>query len=402
MIEISLPASKSIYNRALIINALNERSSVLIAGDLSDDSTILEQQIEAYFKQSFAINIGEAGTSMRFMTAFLAQADNTYFLFGKGRILERPIASLINALEEIGAKITYLENDGFLPIKIDGRKLEGGNVAIDGSISSQFISALMLIAPKLENGLHITIENDMVSFPYILLTKRVLNDFGVLVEINKNEISIKPQKFDMPMIYFVESDWSSAAFWYQILCLNPSINQLKLSNLSFSGYQGDEIVANVFEQLGIESVAENNNIILNKTNVTLPEFIDIDLTDAPDLAPALVVTFALLKIKSEIRGLITLNKKESERIKVLRQELEKLGVIIHSTDDMIQLLGFADGKPENVMIEVHGDHRIEMAFAPLLFIGKGNGVENAQTVSKSYPQFWQEFEKILKHTKWED
>ncbi len=402
MIEITLPASKSIYNRVLILNALQHTEMTLIAGVLSDDSRILESQLEQVKNGNTVVNIGEAGTSMRFMTALLAASDGIFELTGAERILERPIAPLVNALNTLGAEIKYLQKDDYLPILIKGKKISGGNVQIDGSVSSQFISALMLIAPLLEKGIEINIENTAVSFPYIEMTAKILKQVGIESSFSSHKIAIPAQQLQLPMVYFVESDWSSAAFWYEVLMLHPSITQLKLKNLAFSGIQGDEIVASIYRQLGVETMIDKNDLIIKKHAIALPTFFEIDLSDAPDLAPALVVTLALLKIKSEIRGLITLNKKESERILVLKKELEKLGVMLNVTDEMIQLNGFSETEPQHVFIDVHNDHRMEMAFAPLLFLGNGNGIEDAHTVSKSYPNFWDEFNKILNHTQWED
>lgn len=403
MIEIHLPASKSIYNRVSVLNAQNNFTSTLIAKSLSLDSFILDEQLELLRSGTHQFNIGEAGTSMRFMTAFLASSEGGNFeLTGNGRILERPIAPLVNCLRELGAEIYYAEKDDFLPIYIKGKKINGGQITIDGSISSQFISALMLVAPQFENGLIIHISNEVVSFPYIEMTAKLLQGFGVPVELSASKVHIPNHTIDLPMVYFVESDWSSAAFWYEILILHPTIQQIKLKNLVFSGLQGDEIVANIFQELGVETIVQQNDIIIRKKEAYFPEYVEMDLVNAPDLAPALVVTLALLKIKSEIRGLITLNKKESKRIQVLKTELEKCGVVVEATDDTIRLLDFLEENPHHVLIDVHNDHRIEMAFAPLLFIGNGNGIEDAKSVAKSYPGFWDEFNKILNNTQWED
>lgn len=402
MIEIQLPASKSIYNRVAILNAQNNFVSTLIVNNLSLDSSILEEQLDNLRSGAYQVNIGEAGTSMRFMTAMLACTEGNFELTGIGRILERPIAPLVNCLRSLGAEIYYAEKDDFLPIYIKGKKISGGEIVIDGSISSQFISALMLVAPQFQNGLTIRISNEVVSFPYIKMTAQLLQNFGVPVELSKSSVSVPNHNLTLPFIYFVESDWSAAAFWYEILILHPTIQQIKLKNLTFSGLQGDEQVAKIFQELGVETIVQQNDIVIRKKEAFFPEYFEIDLMDVPDLAPALVVTLALLKIKSEIRGLITLNKKESERIHVLKAELEKCGVIVETTNDSIRLLDFLEENPSQVLIDVHNDHRIEMAFAPLLFLGSGNGIEDAKSVAKSYPNFWEEFNKILNNTQWED
>ena len=366
--EIDLPSSKSISNRLLIIKALCKEDFEIKNLSDSDDTISLQK---ALVNNTETIDVGEAGTTFRFLTAYLAIREGSEcILTGTDRMNERPIIELIGALQSLGAEIKYTEKEGVPPLKITGKDLKGGKINIDGSVSSQFISALLLIAPTLKNGLNLKIEGEIVSKPYIKMTLKLMQEFGGESSWNGNTIEVKPQNY-IAKNFEVESDWSAATFWLEIAALSKSCN-IKLNGLSEKSIQGDKKATAIFKKLGVSSVFENNTLILTKNkNINFPKH--INLLAIPDLYQPLKCTLFAVNNNPEIRGIQTLKDKETNRIDAVEKELIKL--------------------TSSKIIETYKDHRMAMSFASLsLKFGKIQ-INNAEVVSKSYPNFWKDLEK---------
>jgi len=366
--EINLPSSKSISNRLLIIKALCEEDFEIKNLSDSDDTIALQK---ALVNDTKTMDVGAAGTTFRFLTAYLStQVGRKFILTGTDRMKERPIKELVGALQSLGAEIEYAEKEGFPPLRIKGRNLKGGKIIIDGTISSQFISALLLIAPTLKNGLNLKIEGEIVSKPYIKMTLKLIQEFGVDSSWNGNAIEVKPQNF-IAKNFEVESDWSATSFWYEIAALSKSCN-IKLNGLSENSTQGDSKVSELFNKLGVNSEIENNSLILTKSaNCSFPK--EIDLLEIPDLYQPLKCTLFAINNNPKIRGIKTLKSKETDRIKAVEIELKKINA--------------------SKIIKTYKDHRMAMSFAPLcLKFGKIQ-INNTEVVSKSYPNFWKDLEK---------
>lgn len=385
---ISLPASKSICNRVLIINALLENAYTI--GNLSDcDDT--QVMLQALTSKSNHFDIGAAGTAMRFLTAFLAQKTGEYTITGSARMKQRPIKILVSALRSVGANIEYMEEDGFPPLKISGKALQGGTLMLDGSVSSQYISALMMIAPCMTQGLRIELQGDIVSMPYLKMTHALMENFGVKVQFEPPVIDIRPQQY-APVKYTVENDWSSAAFWYEWLSVVGK-GELFLPHLYKNSLQGDSKVADIFKQLGISTIYQENGVLLT-ANGHYAATLDYDFINQPDLAQSVVVTCCLRNIPFNFSGLQTLKIKETDRIAALIAELRKLGFVLRDAGNgCLQWDGTRCAEAQNITIETYDDHRMAMAFAVAqkkytITIAK------PEVVSKSYPNFWEEFGKL--------
>ena len=363
--EIDLPTSKSISNRLLIIRALCEESFEIENLSDSDDTKSLIHSLNTLEN---TIDVAHAGTTFRFLTSYLAiQNGKEFILTGSDRLKERPIKELIEVLKMIGAKIEYLENDGFAPLKISGSKLKGGFVEIDGGISSQFISSILLISPVLQNGMQLKINSDLVSKPYIEMTLKLMSEFGIHWEWNENKIEITPQKYVGKNIA-IESDWSAVTFWFEIAALAEKCN-IKLNGLLKESIQGDKKVVKLFENLGVASVFKNNQLILTKNGEnSLPT--EIDLLETPDMYQPLKCTLSALSLNPAITGLQTLKDKETNRMIAVKNELEKL--------------------KSSKEIETYKDHRMAMSFAPLCLKFGELQINNSEVVSKSYPNFWED------------
>ena len=363
--EIDLPTSKSISNRLLIIRALCEESFEIENLSDSDDTKSLIHSLNTLEN---TIDVAHAGTTFRFLTSYLAIQNGTEFILtGSDRLKERPIKELIEVLKMIGAKIEYLENDGFAPIKISGSKLKGGFVEIDGGISSQFISSILLISPVLQNGMQLKINSDLVSKPYIEMTLKLMSEFGIHWEWNENNIEITPQKYVGKNIA-IESDWSAVTFWFEIAALAEKCN-IKLNGLFKESIQGDKKVVKLFENLGVASVFKNNQLILTK-NGENSLATEIDLLETPDMYQSLKCTLSALSLNPKITGLQTLKDKETNRMIAVKNELEKL--------------------KSSKEIETYKDHRMAMSFAPLCLKFGELQINNSEVVSKSYPNFWED------------
>jgi len=366
--QIKLPSSKSISNRLLIIKALCAEEFNIENLSNSDDTKVIIKALNSFNK---TINVNHAGSSLRFLTSLLAsQYNKEFILTGSDRLKERPIKELVTVLKNMGGQIEYIEKYGFAPLKITGSKLTGGDIEITGGISSQFISSLLLISPILENGIKLKINGDLVSKPYILITLKIMRDFGIKWSWIDDTITIKKQDY-IPRNYTVESDWSCASFWFQIASLSKKCN-IKLTGLEQESIQGDKKAMTLFKSLGVSSDFKNNKLILTKNNQN--SFIKkINLIENPDLYQPLKCTLFAKNIHSYFYGIQTLKNKESDRVTAVESELKK----IYSKK----------------IIETYKDHRMAMSFAPLSLYFDELKIKNIEIVSKSYPDFWKDLKK---------
>ena len=383
---IQLPSSKSICNRALIINAL--AGSTCRPENLSDcdDTRVM---IEALTHMPETIDIMAAGTAMRFLTAYLSVTPGTHVLTGTERMRQRPIKILVDALRSLGAQIEYTENEGYPPLKITGKALEGHSLCLPGNVSSQYISALLMIGPMLAHGLNLELEGEIISRPYINLTLQLMQDFGAKAAwTSPSSISVAPQPYQS-VPFTVESDWSAASYWYQIAALSPEA-EIELLGLFRNSYQGDSRGAEVFSRLGITTEFTPQGIKIKKTGKA-PERLEEDFVDIPDLAQTFVVTCALLNIPFRFTGLQSLKIKETDRIAALRTELKKLGYLIEEENDSVLMWNGERCEPEAVpVIATYEDHRMAMAFAPAVTSCPNLLIAVPQVVSKSYPGYWED------------
>ncbi len=386
--QISLPASKSISNRALILDALSYSPYDIENLADCDDTNVL---VSALDSNSTTFDIGAAGTTMRFLTAFLSKTVGEWVITGSERMKQRPIKLLVDALNGLGARIEYLENDGYPPLKIVGSALVGGEIHLKGNVSSQYISALMMIAPCMLKGLKIVLEGKIISKPYINMTMQMMDEYGIDVDFLGNVIQIEPQEYQ-PIPYKVESDWSAASYWYEILSLVGK-GGVFLKGLGENSYQGDSKVADLFEQLGVKTTYMEDGVLLSP-NGELTTRMEYDFTDEPDLTQTFAVTCCLKGIPFKFSGLETLKIKEMDRIAALINELAKLGYVVYEPAESQLAWDGARCEPASpISIATYHDHRMAMAFAPAALVTPII-VENPQVVTKSYPGFWDDFEKL--------
>ena len=383
---IQLPSSKSISNRALIINALGNGTHHPENLSDCDDTRVM---IRALNDDKETIDIMAAGTAMRFLTAYLSVTPGTRIITGTERMQQRPIQVLVNALRELGADIEYVANDGFPPLRITGRELRKDTISLPGNVSSQYISALLMIAPVLTNGLTIRLTGDIISRPYINLTLPLMNDFGVRAEwTDDHRLKVEPPAYHSTPFY-VESDWSAASYWYQIVALSKEA-EVTLPGLFKDSYQGDSQVAGIFRSLGVETIYKDKTVILKKNGKSV-ERLDYDFINQPDLAQTFVVTCALLNIPFRFSGLQSLKIKETDRMAALITEMKKLGYILHETDgSVLSWEGERCTTEEHPAIDTYEDHRMAMAFAPTCLALPEILINNPQVVSKSYPRYWED------------
>lgn len=387
--EIHLPSSKSESNRVLILKYLSNSDFKIINLSASDDTAVLQNALFNYRKQK-SINIRNCGTAMRFLTAFLTIQDGEWILTGDHRMRERPISGLVNALSEIGADISYSAKNGSPPLIIKGKVLSGGTISIDGSISSQFISALVMLAPFLQEGLVINLTNEVASRPYIEMTLSILKHFGIKYSYRKNFISISNQQL-IPKDYTIESDWTAASYWYQIVALSRSA-EVKLMGLKRKSRQGDAIIARLFEELGVSTEFLADGVIIRKTGHITDHF-EFNFSDNPDIAQTFGVTCAALNIGAKLSGLNNLRYKETERLSALSNELKKAGFNIDTEEDALLIRKSESISNRQLEIKTYGDHRMAMAFAPLAIKFGGIMIEEPSVVIKSYPQFFDDLKK---------
>ena len=389
--SIVLPGSKSVANRALIIHALSYSPYPIENLSDSDDVRVMGQVFNSNTNQ---FDIGHAGTAMRFLTAFLSQIVGEWTITGSDRMKQRPIGILVDALNELGAKIEYLENDGFPPLKIFGSHLKGCVLELDGSVSSQYISALLMIAPIIENGLTLRLKNKITSRSYIQMTLKLMEEFGVQHIWKGNEIRIAEQKYKARP-FTVEADWSAASYWYQMAVLTDDVD-VELIGLTTDSLQGDAILAQWFEPLGIQTTTTEKGSRLTKNGQRLPRFLQLNFIENPDVAQTFAVLCVMKQIPFHFTGLETLKIKETNRIVALQDELAKFGVqITEPAHGELKWEGTFPIKKQAVPeIETYHDHRMAMAFAPVCQTYGPVAILDPMVVTKSYPGYWDDLKKV--------
>lgn len=399
IVSIQLPSSKSISNRVLIINALSGNSELPLNVSDCDDTNVMIQWLAS---KPHTVDIGAAGTAMRFSTALLAVSDGEHVITGSPRMKQRPVAVLVDALRSIGADISYVENDGFPPLKIQGNPaLKGGEITLRGDVSSQYISALLMIGPYLQNGLKLNLTGDIISRAYIDMTIDLMTEFGADVEwADDSSIIVKPGRYDKQR-YVVEADWSASSYWYEIIALSDECTSLFLPNLSPYSLQGDSAVADIFELLGVNTdflidEEDNSCVRLSKTGNVVKTF-EYDFSNQPDLAQTLAVTCCMMDIPFHLTGLSTLRIKETDRLNALKAELAKLGFDIQVLNDSELLWDgkrrkLSDEQLRAIAIDTYDDHRMAMAFAPAALKNGAIIINHPEVVSKSYPNFWNDMQ----------
>ncbi|WP_293740704.1 3-phosphoshikimate 1-carboxyvinyltransferase [uncultured Parabacteroides sp.] len=384
--SIQLPASKSICNRALILNALSY--SPYEIRNLSDcDDT--EVMVKALNSNDRDFDIKAAGTAMRFLTAFLSKVVGEWTITGTQRMKNRPIKILVDALNSLGARVEYMEKEGYPPLRIFGSALQGGEISLAGGVSSQYISALLMIAPLMEKGLTLHLEGTIISKPYINLTLQLMEQYGVKAEWNGQTIRVKPQDYT-PIPFTVESDWSAASYWYSMMSLSKNA-EIELLGLFKNSLQGDAAGAKLFAQLGVGTTYTDRGVIL-KHNGNSTKKLNYNFVNEPDLAQTFVVTCVLLNTPFRFTGLQSLKIKETDRIEALKTELRKLGYLLTDSNDSILEWNGERCEPEaHPVIATYEDHRMAMAFAPAaLVLPEGIEIADPQVVSKSYPHYWED------------
>lgn len=387
--SITLPASKSISNRALILNALSGGGSTVANIAVCDDTNVM---VKALKSTDNKIDIGAAGTSMRFLAAYLTLQAGTRELTGTERMKNRPIGILVDALRNLGADIEYTGKEGFPPLKISGKKMKGGKIKVNGSISSQYLSALMMAGPKMEKGLTLQIKGALISRPYAEMTLKMMEIYGVKADWTGNEIRIPAQDYQGTH-YTVESDWSAASYWYEMLSL-VSEGEIFLEALAKNSLQGDSRVSVLFENLGIHSEFINEGVKLTKTGNTVETFF-ANLADQPDLAQTFALTCALKNIPFRLTGLQSLKIKETDRISALIAECKKLGfILVEADENALEWTGERCVNKTSVPIETYEDHRMAMAFAAAAINGDELVINHPEVVSKSYPNFWKDLKSM--------
>ncbi|MTK52193.1 3-phosphoshikimate 1-carboxyvinyltransferase [Paludibacter sp.] len=386
--SIDLPASKSISNRALILSMLSKSTKEISHLADCDDTKVM---LETLKLDKTTFDIGAAGTSMRFLTAYLSNLQGNWILTGSERMKNRPIGVLIDALNHLGADIEYIEKEGYPPLRISGKALQGGKIRLAGNISSQYISALLMIAPTMKNGLEMTLEGKIISIPYIRMTLHMMEEFGVSAKWEGQTITIPHQEY-RPIAFHVESDWSAASYWYAIAALSGN-SCFKLYGLKQDSTQGDSQVAKIFESLGIKSEFTPEGVIISNDSTPVSVF-NYDFINQPDLAQTVVVCCCLLNIPFSFSGLQTLKIKETDRIAALKNEMVKLGYILEEPEDgMLSWNGLRTNPDYKQAICTYEDHRMAMAFAPAALIHPIK-IEHPEVVSKSYPGFWQDLQSV--------
>lgn len=390
--EIILPASKSISNRVLIINALAYSPFPVINLSDSDDTRVMEQ---VFNSNTDRFDIGHAGTAMRFLTAYLSKIVGKWEITGSKRMQQRPIKILVDALNQLGAKIEYINNEGYPPLRIWGSNLKGGRIELDGSISSQYISALLMIAPTIEGGLELTLTNKITSASYIDLTLKLMAQFGIRYKWKGDKITIEEQAY-YPIPYNVEADWSGASYWYQMAVMADDADIL-LTGLQLDSLQGDCSQAKWFQQFGIVSTPVGDAVRLTKKKVTLPEKYIQNFVENPDIAQTFAVMCVCKGVPFHFSGLETLIIKETDRIKALIVELGKLGAELYEPNPgELAWDGESDAVKfnSNVSVDTYHDHRMALAFAPVALVKGSIAINDPMVVTKSYPDFWDDLKKV--------
>ena len=387
---IYLNSSKSESNRLLIIKALSEKEITIKNLSKANDSVLLKNLLES--ENLVVWDAQDAGTSFRFLTSFLAIKKEHVVLSGTERMKQRPVKVLVDALNKIGAEILYLENEGFPPIYVKGKINQVKNkLDIPGDISSQYISSLLLIAPLLEKGIEINIEEPFYSRPYVNMTLNLMNSFGIKSAVKGNKISIKNQEFSSGS-YIVESDWSAASYWYSILSISDNINNLTLQGLKKKSNQGDSVISELMKSFGVNTQYKEDGIVLTKIKFDT-EGIELDFRDCPDLAQTILVVAAYHKIKLKVSGVESLKIKETDRLLAMKNELKKIGCDFYEEGNYWLLEKRRREIDDELSIDTYKDHRMAMAFAPLAS-KKSMIINDPDVVVKSYPTYWEDLKKV--------
>lgn len=386
--SVKLPASKSISNRVLILNALSYSPYEIKNLSDCDDTGVM---IKALHSNDRDFDIHAAGTAMRFLTAFLSKIVGEWTITGTERMRNRPIKILVDALNALGARVEYIDKEGYPPLRIFGSALQGGEISLSGSVSSQYISALLMIAPLMKKGLTLHLEGNIISKPYIRLTLQLMKQYGVQATWEGATIRVRPQNYT-PVPFTVESDWSAASYWYEMAALSRGA-EVELSGLFKNSLQGDATGATLFARLGVQTDYTVQGVILKQVQHETKK-LHYDFVNEPDLAQTFVVTCAMLGIPFHFTGLQSLRIKETDRIKALKTELRKLGYLLADNGTGVLTWEGAHCEPEaQPVIATYEDHRMAMAFAPAALL-RPEGIEIAdpQVVSKSYPRFWDDLQ----------
>ena len=387
--EITISGSKSESNRLLILQNIFSEISIKNLSD-SDDSVHLQHALST---NEEIVNIGHAGTAMRFLTSYFAvKKGREVVLTGSERMQNRPIEILVNALRDLGAEISYEAKEGYPPIRIKGREITKDKVQINGNVSSQYISSLLLIASNLQNGLEIELLGKITSIPYINMTLSLLNQLGIKTSFKGNFIKVSPTKSINKQTIVVESDWSSASYFYSIIALSEIGSEIKLSAYKKESLQGDSCLAEIYQHFGVETVFGENAILLKKVKDSKKETLEIDLKNAPDIAQTIAVTCFAEGISCNLTGLHTLKIKETDRLEALKEELTNLGANISVTDKSLHLENSLEIN-KNISIKTYNDHRMAMAFAPLA-LKVPIKILNSEVVTKSYQKFWIDMKQL--------
>jgi len=387
--EIKISGSKSESNRLLILRAYTSFFKIFNLSDSDDTNTM----ISALKSEDEKIDIGHAGTAMRFLTSYYSSIINSSkILTGSERMKQRPISILVDALNHIGAEIEYLESEGYPPIKLNGKLITNNEVILPANVSSQYISSLMMLGVSLEDGLKINLSTKITSLPYIKMTKILIERIGGEVIIKSDKIIIKPFLAHNISDQTVESDWSSASYFYSLVALSD-YSEITISTFFKKSIQGDSRIENIYRKFGVETSFRDNKIHLKKVNVELPEIISINLQDNPDLAQTIIITCLGLGVDCDLQGLHTLKIKETDRLIALKKEIEKFGIDrVEVSDQSITLKNNSKLK-SNVTLDTYNDHRMAMSFAPLSLIIPII-IRNPEVVSKSYSNFWNDLKSV--------
>ncbi|MGA0384822.1 MAG: 3-phosphoshikimate 1-carboxyvinyltransferase [Flavobacteriaceae bacterium] len=389
--HITLTGSKSETNRVLLLKALYPNLELMNDSNAHD----VVMMKEGLSKTSGTVDIHHAGTAMRFLTAYFATLEGAdVLLTGSARMKQRPIKILVDALRTLGADVAYVENEGFPPLQIKGKALEGGSLSMRADVSSQYLSALCLVAPKFQMGLSLSFEGELTSIPYLKMTLKLLETIGVPTELNSEGVQIFNKNTIDNQSLAVESDWSAASYYYSIVALSPIGTLLRLSVLKDDSLQGDRVLADLYTDFGVETRFDANTVHLHKSG-TAKEAVTYDLRDAPDIAQTIAVTAAGLGMHCTMTGLHTLPIKETDRLAAMKAELEKCAVQVTITDESLEVHSRKDALV-SATISTYNDHRMAMAFAPLALLVPLT-VEDPMVVEKSYPDFWKDLESLGFH-----
>jgi 3-phosphoshikimate 1-carboxyvinyltransferase len=387
--EIKITGSKSETNRLLLLQALFSNIKIENLSN-SDDAQVMAAGLKI---SKGEVDIHHAGTAMRFLTSYFAsQPGKEVVLTGSKRMQERPIKVLVNALRNLGAEISYEKSEGYPPIKIVGKHLQESKVSLPANISSQYISSLLLTAPSLKNGLELELIGKITSVPYIKMTLALLQEIGISTQFEGNIIKVFPKEKVDNADLVVESDWSAASYFYSIVALSEVGSQIKLSAYKKNSLQGDSVLSEIYEHFGIETLFSGNSILLTKKNNQKPETLNLELSNAPDIAQTIAVTCLGLGVGCHLTGLHTLPIKETDRLAAMKTELEKLGGNVSITDESLTLMP-CEKLILNSSIDTYNDHRMAMAFAPIA-LKVGLFINDAGVVSKSYPDFWKDMKMV--------